>query len=58
MTEFDIWLDEVDAKLQGLLGVSIYDVEDFPYYAMWEDGETANDAALIVFENLTEGYGL
>lgn len=58
MTEFDIWLDQVDDKLMQLLGLSIYDVEDFPYYAMWEDGETVNDAALIVFESVTDGYEL
>ena len=58
MTEFDVWLDKVDAKFQGLYGMSIYDVEDFPYYAMWEDGETSGDAALTVFYYLTEEYGL
>ena len=58
MTEFDVWLDVVDAKFQGLSGMSILDVEDFPYYAMWEDGETPGDAALTVFYYVTEEYGL
>lgn len=54
MTEFDTWLEDVDTKFQMYAGISIYDVEDFPYYAMWEDGETANDVALIVFQHWAE----
>ena len=50
MTEFDMWLDVVDAELEGLLGMGILDIEDFPYYSMWEDGESAKDVAMTIFK--------
>lgn len=44
-TEFEQWLEKVDAEVQTETGVSIYDLPDYDYQEWYDEGMTPKKAA-------------
>jgi len=51
---FETWQEQVNQALVNRIGLGIWDVEDQPYWDMWDDGFTPSAAVNEVLENI--GY--
>ena len=45
------WLNEVDAIINGQIGMSVHDLADFPIYDYWSDGVPPSEGAYLALEN-------
>ena len=50
MENFKQWMQSVDSELTGISGLSSSDLADICYRDMFDDGMTANDAAIECLE--------
>lgn len=48
---FDLWMREVDRRLEARCGLDSRDLEDIAYYDLYEDGATPNGAATRAIKN-------
>lgn len=51
MTAFDRWLADVDRHVEQMVGLSLFDLEDQPFYDWWEGGVSAAQAARRTVRN-------
>jgi len=47
---FESWLAKVDSAVVRRIGLGVDDLEDFPYYDLFEDGMTPAETARLVLE--------
>jgi len=50
-TPFEKYMAEVDRQCWAISGMSVYDLEDYPYYDSFEDEEDPHDVAIDALYN-------
>lgn len=50
MDTFELWMDEIDGIMQGMVGCSVYDLPDCLYRDWFEDGVPPPEAATRVIK--------
>jgi hypothetical protein len=50
-TDFDRWMEAVDAAVEALAGVSVHDLPDLCYRDLYDDGTSRREAARLALEN-------
>ena len=48
---FQQWMNQVDQKVQGKVGLSVHDLEDCPFMDWFEDGVKPGTAAGMAIKN-------
>lgn len=48
---FETWLEQVDAVVQGTIGLSVHDLPDQDFRSMFDDGMEPAEAAAEILEN-------
>lgn len=48
---FEEWFKKVDEEVQGIVGLSVYDLPDMLYHDMYDNGETAEYVARAALLN-------
>ncbi len=54
---FNSWFGKLNHRVEALISVSVRDLPDMPYRTWFEQGVTAEDAALTVVEKALAEYG-